>query len=173
MYEKPRFSDELKLVALSNAIGCARIFVQYTLANWKASPFVVGDAHVITHELVTKAVDDTGVPEDQNTWSKVEKINYIVVRLLGFSRHIIVEVWDSAKRPAGLPDLHVVDTVALRWDSVVAMKTRLTWAEIPVYDRTDSGLPIREPRPVAPATGPAAPLSYEFLRRVRDRLTVQ
>jgi hypothetical protein len=52
MREKPRLFDDLGLVALPTAVSCARLFVKYTLDNWRASSFVVADAMTITGELV-------------------------------------------------------------------------------------------------------------------------
>jgi hypothetical protein len=180
MHEKPRFFDDLTLVALSSAVSCARTFVHYTLANWHAGPFVLGDALVITHELVTQAVADTGISSHYESWSEVDHLNHIVVRLVGFSRHVVIEVWDQAAEPATLPSgeptqprsgLSLVDVVAHGWASSVTPTGRLTWAAIAIYDRTDAGLPIRPSRPASSSSRPPATLSAELLRRVRDGLT--
>lgn len=179
MHEKPRYQDDLLLVALPSAVSCARMFVHHTLAGWNVGPFVLGDALVITHELVTLSVTATGVPKDRDTWSKVTKLNHVVTRVLGFSQHVVIEVWDCAKTPATLPSgeptrprtgLTLVDSVAHEWASVVTPAGRLTWAEIAVYDRTDSGLPIRQAPPAWPPAQPQATLSAELLHRVRDGL---
>src|ERR1700730_14468036 len=103
MREKPRLFDDLGLVALPTAISCARLFVKYTLDNWRASSFVVADAMTITGELVALSVQETGILDDKVVWSELDYINRIVVRLLGFSRHIVIEVWDAATQPAALP----------------------------------------------------------------------
>jgi hypothetical protein len=74
------------------------------------------------------------------------------VRLLGFSRHVVIEVWDAATEaariteppPAGAPrGLDLVDVVARRWASTASPEGRLTWAEAGTYEYSDSGLPDR------------------------------
>jgi hypothetical protein len=179
MHEQPRFFDDLTLVALSSAVSCARTFVHYTLANWQVGPFVLGDALVMTHELVTQAVADTGMDGHYKSWAEVDHLNYLVVRLVGFARHVVIEVWDRATEPAVLPDgepvqprsgLALIDAVAHRWASSMTPTGRLTWAEVAVYDRTDSGLPIRPSRSGSPSAPPLATLSDELLRRVHDGL---
>lgn len=179
MHEKPRFLDDLTLVALSSAVSCARTFVHYTLVNWQVGPFVLGDALVVTHELVTQAVADTGIDDQYESWSEVNHLNRIVVRLVGFNRHVVIEVWDRATKPAVLPDgepvqprsgLTLIDAVAHRWASSMTPTGRLTWAEVAIYDRTDSGLPIRPSRSASRSAPRPATLSDELLRRVRDGL---
>jgi hypothetical protein len=154
------------------------MFTQYTLGNWGVSPFVMADALVVANELVMLAVEETGILDDVVAWSELEYINRVVVRLLGFPRHIVIEVWDAAHEPAVLPadepttlptGLHLVDVTANRWGSSASPRGRLTWAEIAVYDRTESGLPIRRRRPCVQRQ-PQTPVDYELLRRVRDGL---
>lgn len=179
MYEKPRLFDDLGLVALPTAVSCARLFTQYTLSNWGASPFVVADAVVVADELTSVAVQETGILDDEVCWSELDHVNRIVVRLLAFARHIVVEVWDAATKPAVLPaddphklptGLHLVDVIAHRWGSLASPRGRLTWAAVALYERAESGLPIRLRRP-GDRRERAAPLVDEgLLRRVRDGL---
>ena len=179
MVEKPRLFDDLGLVALPTAVTCARIFTQYTLTNWGTSPFVVADALVVVTELVSTAVQETGILDDVVVWSELDYINRIVIRLLGFPRHIIIEVWDAATEAAVLPadepnaelaGLHLVDATANRWASTASQRGRLTWAEIAVYDRTESGLPIRPRKHLTRPVMSAPFVDEEVLRRVRDGL---
>jgi hypothetical protein len=179
MHEKPRLFDDLGLVALPTAINCGRLFTQYTLTNWGASPFVIADAVVVAGELVTFAVQETGILDDEVRWSELDYVNHIVVRLLGFPYHVVIEVWDAATEPAVLPagepkdqptGLHLVDVTARRWGSSASPRGRLMWAELAVYARTESGLPIRPPRPSSRPGAQSATLSAELLRRVRDGL---
>lgn len=164
MVEKPRLFDDLGLVALPTAVNCARLFVKYTLDNWKAPAVVVADALVIVGELVKLSVQQTGVADDVS-WSEMDHLNSVVVRLLGFSRHVIIEVWDVATEPGTVPmqptedeprGLDLVDVVARRWASTVSPRGRLTWAEIAVYDHTESGLQVRR------RTSPVHPMRVEY-----------
>lgn len=178
MYEKPRLFDDLGLVALPTAVNCARLFTKYTFDKWDVPAIVVADALMIVGELVALAVQDTGVSSDV-PWSELDHLNSVVVRLLGFRRHVVIEVWDAATEPGSVPDeptdedprgLDLVDVVARRWASTASPRGRLTWAEIAVYDHTESGLQIRRRTSAAKR----APVEYEedpeLLRRVRDGL---
>lgn len=60
----PRFHDGLRLVATKTAISCARLFVEQTLRQWGAG-FLVDDAAKVADELVTTAVNATGIPEER------------------------------------------------------------------------------------------------------------
>jgi hypothetical protein len=179
LVEKPRLFDDLGLVALPTAVTCARIFTQYTLTKWGASSFVVADAVTIASELVDVAVQETGILDDVVVWSELDYVNRIVVRLLGFPKHVVIEVWDAASEPMVLPadepnpelrGLHLVDVTATRWASTASVRGRLTWAEVGVYERTASGLPVRPSRPASPPGPPPATLSEGLLRRVREGL---
>jgi hypothetical protein len=142
MTERPRLLDDLGLVALPTAVGCARLFAQYTLANWQVPAVVVADAMTIASELVALSVKETGPPGDEVRWSELDHLNRIAVRLLGFSRHVVIEVWDAATEaariteppPAGAPrGLPLVNVVAREWASTTHPQGRLTWATIDVY----------------------------------------
>jgi hypothetical protein len=183
MHERSRRVDDLGLVALPTAITCARLFVTYTLDSWELSSFVLADALVVATELVTLAVEETGVADDVVRWSELEQLNSIVVRLLGFPNHVVIEVWDVANEPMTLPDeelppfpegLQLVDITASKWGSHATRRGRVTWAELAVHARTESGLPIRRrktPPPPAHDDAAAAPtIDDDLLRRVRDGL---
>lgn len=142
MAERPRLFDDLGLVALPTAVSCARLFAQYTLSNWQVPAVVVADAAAIMGELVALSVQETGVSDAEVRWSELGYLNRIVVRLLGFSRHVVIEVWDVATEPgriaepppAGEPQgLALVDVVATRWASTASPQGRLTWAAVDVY----------------------------------------
>jgi hypothetical protein len=180
MHEKPCLFDHLGLVALPTAINCARMFTRYTLDKWNVPAIVMADALTIVGELVALAVQDTGVANDV-TWSEMVQLNSVVVRMLGFRRHVVIEVLDAATEAGSVPDkpteeepqgLDLVDVVARRWASTASPRGRLTWAEIAVYDHTESGLQIRRGH----ASSWRAPVpnehntTPELLRRVRDGL---
>jgi hypothetical protein len=180
MTERPCLFDDLGLVALPTALSCARMFTQYTLSNWQVSAGVVADAMTIVGELVALSVEETGPPGDEVRWSELDHLNRIVVRLLGFSQHVVIEVWDAATQPARITEpppagaprgLDLVDVVARRWASTTSPQGRLTWAAVDVYDHTESGLPVRTGRPSAAYSGPGVPAAdLELLRQLQSGL---
>jgi hypothetical protein len=176
MTERPRLFDGLGLVALPTAVGCARLFTQYTLSNWQVPAVVVADAMTIVSELVALSVEETGPPGDEICWSELDRLSRIVVRLLGFSRHVVIEVRDAATEPARTTEpppageprgLELVDVVARRWASTASPEGRLTWAAVDVYDQTQAGLPIRRRTRNAHRATFDYEADPELLRRVR------
>lgn len=179
MTERPRLFDDLGLVALPTAVGCARLFTQYTLGNWQVPAVVVADAVTIAGELVALSVEETGPPRDKVRWSELDHLSRIVVRLLGFSRHVMIEVWDTATEPANITEplpagtprgLDLVDVVARRWASTTSPQGRLTCAAVDLYDQTQSGLPIRRRTRTAHQTPLDHDIEPELFRRVREGL---
>lgn len=173
--ERPRFRSELGLVALPTAITMARIFVNDTLRQWDAL-FIEDHIARLAVELVELSIQDTG-PTDTRPTGRIR------LQMLGYERHIVFEVTDSAKEPLVLGAEHsvpegeglgLIDAVADRWGSFMAPRGRVNWAEIAVYGRTKAGLPLRDPKPPvwSPPSGrrPATIVDHDFLRRVRDGL---
>lgn len=178
--ETPRFSAALDLVALPTAVAVARLFVGDTMRRWGAM-FVEPDMEAVTAELVAVAVLQTG-PEEGTSWADIQKIGHIKVNLIGFRRHIVVEVVDEHDEKIGRPDsatlpadtgLGLVDARA-KWGSCVTPRGRVMWAELAIYERTDAGLPKRavtpSPVPRFPASRLAPGVDEDLLRRVRDGL---
>src|SRR5579875_2845635 len=84
---RPRFTDRLNLAALPTAVSCAQTFIQVTLARWGASTIIVS-------ELVTSAVETTGITDTHPRWSDLDKLNLISVQLVGLENSVVIEVWD-------------------------------------------------------------------------------
>jgi hypothetical protein len=181
MREVPRLSAALDLVALPTAVTVARLFVADTMRRWGAL-FIEPDMEAITAELVTLAVLDTGPAEGTN-WRDLRKIGLIKVCLIGFRKHIVVEVVDEHHEALARPDdgerredtgLGLIDARSKTWGSCLTPQGRVMWAELGVYERTATGLPRRavtpSPRPRPSPTPPATTFDAEFLQRVRDGL---
>jgi anti-sigma regulatory factor (Ser/Thr protein kinase) len=174
-----RFVDHIDLAALRTAVNCSRLFTKYLLNRWGA-PSLVDDATLIVSELVTNAVKATGNMDEHPKWSELHDLKLIKVRLVGLEASVIFEVWDTSQdepvlREAGDDDeggrgLFLVEELASRWGSYPQPRGKVVWAELPVYARTTSGLPIRQRKaPTDPAVQ-APPQDPEVLRRVRDGL---
>lgn len=166
MQERPFRFDDIGLVALPTAVSVARLFVQYVLERWNAPASVVADVAIIAGELVKLSIHDA------------ERLTELRVRLFAFRRYVAVEVWDMAEREIAATDevgeqpqgIDLVDILAQRWTSGMYGQTRITWAEVAVYEQTPSGLPVRPQRPARSHPIPQPVASDELLRRVRDGL---
>ncbi len=182
MREEPRFSTALDLVALPTAVPVARLFVADTMRRWGAT-FIEPDMEAITAELVAFAVLDTG-PAEGTSWTDIKKIGFIKVGLIGFQKHIVVEVADEHTKELVRPEdvelvegngLGLVDARARRWGSRLTQTGRVMWAELAAYERTAAGLPRRmrspSPTPRSRKRNQQHDEAYsEILRRVRDGL---
>ncbi|KFU80769.1 hypothetical protein [Amycolatopsis lurida] len=179
MNERPKHYDTLVLAALPTAVGSARSFVVSRLEQWQA-PAVVGDAVQLVEELVASAVETTGIPDPAANWSSADRLELLTVTLLCFRRSIGIEVRDSDPYPApqlselnttSSPLQETLETVTLRWGVMAFGRGKVVWAELPVYERADSGLPIRRPNPTPyPRRPPEQRPDIDLLRRVRDGL---
>jgi hypothetical protein len=153
MREEPRFMASLDLVALPNAISVTRLFIADTLYRWHAM-FVEPEMEAVAAELVALAVKATG-PKEGTRWTAIDKLSPIKLRMLGFQRHIGIEVADTGKRMLVRPDnvelpvgsgLGLVDARSRAWGSYPTPRGRVMWADFAVYERTAAGLPVRMPR---------------------------
>lgn len=131
-----RFEDRLELAAVGTAVSCARAFVWATLQGWGAS-HVLDDALVITSELVTSAVQATGITAPNPAWSELASLSLLTVRLAGLDASIIIEVGDAspghlAARRAAADDEHGGGPgVASSSGSYPCRGGTVVWAELP------------------------------------------
>jgi Histidine kinase-like ATPase domain len=152
MPDRPRFLDQLDFAAVPTASRCARVFTSTTLTKWKALS-LVDDACLMVSELVTNAVQATGLVVTSPTWPELEGVAVITVRLVGLKNSIVIEVRDCdpsepvLKEPTLDEDsgrgLFLVDSLAARWGSYPDRGGKVVWAELPVYPGASHGLPKR------------------------------
>jgi anti-sigma regulatory factor (Ser/Thr protein kinase) len=179
-----RFMDSMDLAALRTAVNCSRLFTKYCLNRWGA-PSLIDDAVLIVSELVTNAIKATGNMDEDPKWSELHDLKLIKVRLVGLEASIVFEVWDTSEdqpvlSEAGDDDeggrgLFLVDELASRWGSYALTqgqqpRGKVVWAELPVYARTPSGLPIRQRKPPSGLLAQPTAHDPDLLRRVRDGL---
>jgi hypothetical protein len=133
-----RFFDQLSLTAVRSAVPTSRHFLRLTLSKWQAA-FIEDDALLIASELVTNAVSVTGMLTENPTWRELEKLNLVMVRLVGLQDSVVIEVWDVSDE---LPTLKHVDNdaengrglllvqqLAKRWGSYHIAGGKVVWAE--------------------------------------------
>jgi hypothetical protein len=182
---RPRFTDRLNLAALPTAVSCAQTFIQVTLARWGAST-IIDDALIIVSELVTSAVETTGITDTHPRWSDLDKLNLISVQLVGLENSVVIEVWDSDPYPPAMKSedvdaksshgLHLIPQVAHRYGSYSKGTGKVVWAELIVAARTTLApslppLPRRQRRLMPEAHSPIArQQDPDVLRRVLEGL---
>jgi anti-sigma regulatory factor (Ser/Thr protein kinase) len=177
-----RLRDHLNLAAVATAPGCSRMFARATLTRWGAVD-VVDDAMLVVSELVTNAVNATGVSGPLN-WAELPPLSLLTVRLVALDGSVVIEVWDSspkepvARTPA--PDdehgrgLHLVGHLARRWGFYPHRGGKVVWAELPLRPPGPGGLPKR--RGPASSSSPSAgaagrrSLDPQIFRRLIDGL---
>lgn len=183
MYEEPRREASVGLVALPTAVSVGRMFVANTLHRWRTRS-IEERMQRITAELVGLSVQATG-PAERITWTGIQELSSIHLRMLGFEDRIIIEVVDSHHEPlflaeddAGPEDrgLPLVDALAARWGSFIdPVRGRVMWAAIALHKLTNRGLPKRVPtKPVLPPPTEQPPTELrtdlEAMRRVVEGL---
>ncbi|MDQ3576639.1 MAG: hypothetical protein M3443_03355 [Actinomycetota bacterium] len=164
---QPRFVDSLGLVALPTAVNCARIFITTALHNWNI-PAGEARALALVTDLVTHAVKATGPPNGV-AWHALDHLSPITIRLLGYERSIVIEVYDTATEtavPAGhrsdgrnhadappeppppreecqtSGDLARGERAAERWGASTTPTGQVTWVELAVQEQTAAELPF-------------------------------
>jgi hypothetical protein len=184
MHEEPRFVASLDLVALPSAISVTRLFISDTLYRWRwRAMFIEPELEAVAAELVALAVKATG-PKEGTRWADINQLNPIKLRLLGFERHIGIEVADTGRKMLTPPedvDLRddtgpgLIDARSRTWGSYPTPRGRVLWADFAVYERTTAGLPVRprrpSPHPRASRIAPASqPTTADLLSRLLDGL---
>jgi hypothetical protein len=154
----PRFHDGMRLVSTRTAINCAGLFVVSTLTKWGVRT-ILRSAVVETEELVTAAVNATGIPQERMYWTELTRIEYLTVQLYGFEESVRIEVWDSAPNP---PLLSEETESPVKRGYYPTPRGKVVWVELPL-------LPQRSSHPPQPSSEQFSQ-DPDFLRRVRDGL---
>jgi hypothetical protein len=181
---RPQATSAITFAAVPTAISCARLFVNYTLRQWRLEA-LIDSAELLVSELVTSAVKMTGVVERSPKWSELTDLALIYVRLLVVGGHLIIEVWDRDAHPPVLQTqsidaeggrgLYLVDQISKRWNFYNPPRGgKVVWCEL---ELPPAPLPKRKPTPRPwPSVPPesSGPSQYandpETMRRVRDGL---
>ena len=177
----PQAVTGLALAAVPTAVRCSRMFVSLCLRQW-GLPSLAGDGELVISELVTNAVQATGVTEAEPRWSQLAGLATIHVRVMLSERSMVFAVWDRNPASPVLKDsgpdsengrgLFIVAALCQRWDYFLTDGGgKCVWAElaIPPDALPPAGLPRRVPascgvRAAESVTDPG------LLRRVREGL---
>jgi anti-sigma regulatory factor (Ser/Thr protein kinase) len=183
-----RAADRMTFAALLTAVGCARLFVKYTLQNWRVEREHIETAELLSSELVTNAVKSTGIIEPHPAYTALNHLALVHVRLLLFDNSVVLEAWDADPNPPVMQEqtldaeggrgLLLVATMSRRWNYYHPKSGgKVVWCEIALPSWPTEGDTAELPR-VLPRrkrhTGPTQPTQVmndpELLRRVIEGL---
>ena len=102
MNRQPPYPVSLNLAAVLTAASCSRVFIRHTLQRW-GLPDQIETAELVVSELVTNAVEATGVTTPNPGWAELEKVPLITVRIRAHGDGFSIQVWDSSKEPPVQP----------------------------------------------------------------------
>jgi anti-sigma regulatory factor (Ser/Thr protein kinase) len=173
-----RDMNSLTLAAVASAAGFSRLLARTTLQQWELTR-MVDDSEMVISELVTNAVEATGVTDPHPQWRALANLAVIRVRLLLYDTRLIIDVWDRESTAPVLKEavpedeygrgLSIVDALCTRWDYFYPQTGgKVVWAElaIPVYDLLPPSLPKRQQSPLAANSGTDDMPAIETLERV-------
>lgn len=86
--------NRLKFAATVTAPRCARMFVNHALTSWLLAD-LVHDAELIVTELVTNAVNATGITDPDPTYADLESLALLAVQVRVTGGSLFIEVWDN------------------------------------------------------------------------------
>ncbi|WP_234340433.1 ATP-binding protein [Streptomyces sp. SCSIO 75703] len=161
------YATNLRLAAVSSAVSCSRMFIRQTLQRWKV-PDCIDVAELVVSELVTNAVEATGITEPQPRWTAITAAHVIGVQLRITDARLYIEVWDRStdapvrKKPdddaEGGRGLLLIEAITERWDVYRPnVGGKVVWAEMPLSEPPKPpcvpGLPARVPGETRPRAG--------------------
>lgn len=119
----------LTLAAVPSAVRCARMFARACLRQWGLES-MAEDSELVISELVTNAVQATGITEAEPRWSQLDGLATIQVRLVLSDRSIVIGAWDRNPEPPVQAEpgtdsengrgLAIVAALCQRWDYLAA-----------------------------------------------------
>jgi hypothetical protein len=154
------------------------MLARYDLQSCGVVPGHIETAVRVVDELVTVAVNTTGITEPNPRYSeRYANLKLVGIRLRVFARSVVIEVWDSSELPPVLDASGVVGSLSRQWNYYLPRSGgKVVWCELdisaPPSDdtvRMSSMLPHRKRK-----NGPAHPTEVmndpAMLRRVLDGL---
>ena len=105
---RPLYPASLNLAAVVTAASCSRVFIRHTLQQWSL-PDQIDAAELVVSELVTNAVEATGVTTPNPGWAELEKVPLINVRVMAHGDGFSIQVWDSSVEPPVQPAAGAAD----------------------------------------------------------------
>ena len=96
---QPQQVEEISLAAVPTAVTCSRLFMTKTLIEWHLE-HITNTVELIMSELVTNAVNTTGITAPNPKWTRIADVIMIHLRLqLLHDNNIAIEVKDNSTNP--------------------------------------------------------------------------
>lgn len=145
--------DGWTFAALHSAIGIAGLFTYYTARRWNLLE-LADTAERVAVELISRAVETTGIPQPHPAWAELDRLQLISIQLRWTGRRLLIQVWDSdttppiREQPRDLcldGHLLTVEEASQRWDCYQPRNGgKVIWAE----------LALPSPRPIGSQPSP-------------------
>ncbi|WP_406158253.1 ATP-binding protein [Streptomyces canus] len=179
------YTSSLQLAAVPSAASCSRMLVRLTLTRWKLADYIE-TAELVMSELVTNAVQATGLTDPEPKSWDITAEHVIGVQLRATGTSLVLDVWDRspgvpvAKSPCddaeGGRGLLLIGAMAKQWDVFRPHAGgKIVWAELEL-DRAAkppplTTMPVRIPGATKPPKGPVHTMAEEaLLQRFLDAL---
>ncbi|MFI1955913.1 ATP-binding protein [Streptomyces xinghaiensis] len=134
------YVSSLRLAAVGTAAGVARMFVRHHLTYLGMSEHIA-DGELVVSELVTNAVEATGISDPAVKLHDIQAQHLVAVQLRVVDTRLFIEVWDrSLEEPVrkdvgenaeGGRGLVLVEALAQRWGVAhPPAGGKVVWAEL-------------------------------------------
>ena len=170
--------DELTLAAVKTAKSSAFRFVHIVAQDWGIG-HLLPEAEQVAVELVARAVETTGILDDEARWFEIQSLSTIGVRLSAEHGALLIQVRD-ADRASPIPEqggpldshLEVVRDLSHAWDWYPTAGGKVIWARV-IPRHVPPPLPRRLTRQTAfpePHSPSAPSRDVDLAQRVLDGL---
>ncbi|WP_369028986.1 ATP-binding protein [Streptomyces adonidis] len=180
----PLLAASLRLTAVPTAVGHSRMFVRFTLNRWNLVD-QEESATLIMSELVTNAIQASGITDpDPKPW-QIKEEHVIGVQLQVVHGRFFVEVWDRTPETPVRQDpdfnatsgrgLLLVESFAEKWGVYRPhVGGKVVWAELALgpTEPPPSDPPHRPLLLPAGIRAPWGPIELQARQALLDRLTV-
>ena len=142
--------ETLDLRAEASAPGDSRTFVHKVCTSWALPEERIDIAALLTSELVTNAIQATGVTETQPVVVLTcADLQLVWVRLVERKDSFVIEVWDTSPQPPRLVEpcddsqhgrgLQLVNALSIRWGYYdTHMGSKVVWCELSRAEAPDT-----------------------------------
>jgi anti-sigma regulatory factor (Ser/Thr protein kinase) len=133
--------ETMDLKAEASAPSDSRMFVRQVCSSWALPEDRIDIATLLASELVTNALQHTGMAESQLAEeSACADVQLIGVRLVERTGSFVIEVWDASLKPPKLIEpaadsergrgLQLVNALSMQWGYATCWGSKIVWCEL-------------------------------------------